>query len=46
MCNPEFDVSKISGDGAADDLLFDWDKKMFAEVKRDIFHAAPNVDAA
>ena len=46
MCNPDFDVSKVSDDGAAEDLLFDWDKEMFAEVKKDIFHEALNVDAA
>ena len=46
MCNPDFDLSKVSDDGAADDILFDWDKQMFAEVKKHIFHQAPNVDAA
>ena len=32
MANPELDMSKINTSGAKDDVQFDWDKKMFAEV--------------
>ena len=47
MTQPDFEASKISNeDGGAEDRLFDWDKKMFAVVRKDIFSANYNVDAA
>ena len=46
MTNPDFDASKVSNeDRGTEDRLFDWDKKMFAHVDKDIFSANQNADA-
>ena len=46
MCNPDFDISKVSDDGAEDEMLFDWDKQMFAEVEKSIFTGEFNADTS